>query len=54
MYLALYRKYRPQVFSEVIGQNHIVQTLGNQIETDKIGHAYLFCGSRNHTPFKNG
>ena len=46
MYLALYRKYRPQVFSEVIGQKHIVQTLGNQIETDKIGHAYLFCGSR--------
>ena len=46
MYLALYRKYRPQNFSEVIGQKHIVQTLGNQIATDKIGHAYLFCGSR--------
>lgn len=46
MYLALYRKYRPQVFSEVIGQKHIVQTLNNQIENDKIGHAYLFCGSR--------
>ena len=46
MYLALYRKYRPQNFSEVIGQKHIVQTLNNQIETDKIGHAYLFCGSR--------
>jgi len=46
MYLALYRKYRPQYFSEVIGQKHIVQTLKNQIETDKVGHAYLFCGSR--------
>ena len=46
MYLALYRKYRPQTFSEVIGQKHIVQTLINQINTDKIGHAYLFCGSR--------
>jgi len=46
MYLALYRKYRPQNFSEVIGQKHIVQTLINQIHKDKIGHAYLFCGSR--------
>ena len=46
MYLALYRKYRPQSFSEVIGQKHIVQTLKNQIESDKIGHAYLFTGSR--------
>ncbi len=46
MYLALYRKYRPQNFDEVIGQNHIIQTLKNQIASDKIGHAYLFCGSR--------
>ena len=46
MYLALYRKYRPRNFEEVIGQNHIVQTLVNQIKNDKIGHAYLFCGSR--------
>ena len=46
MYLALYRKYRPQTFDEVIGQNHIIQTLVNQINGDKIGHAYLFCGSR--------
>lgn len=46
MYLALYRKYRPSTFDEVIGQNHIVQTLINQIKNDKIGHAYLFCGSR--------
>lgn len=46
MYLALYRKYRPQTFEEVIGQKHIKQTLINQIMMDKIGHAYLFCGSR--------
>ena len=46
MYLALYRKYRPSTFKGVIGQNHIVQTLINQIKNDKIGHAYLFCGSR--------
>lgn len=46
MYLALYRKYRPQNFEEVIGQDHIVKTLKNQIMGDKIGHAYLFCGSR--------
>lgn len=46
MYLALYRKYRPQSFGEVIGQDHIVKTLVNQIKGDKIGHAYLFCGSR--------
>ena len=46
MYLALYRKYRPQTFDEVIGQKHIVKTLINQIKSDKIGHAYLFCGSR--------
>lgn len=46
MYLALYRKYRPQNFDEVVGQNHIVKTLVNQIEFDKISHAYLFTGSR--------
>jgi len=46
MYLALYRKYRPQTFNEVIGQQHIVKTLVNQIKSGKIGHAYLFCGSR--------
>lgn len=46
MYLALYRKYRPRKFDEVIGQEHIVQTLINQIKMDKISHAYLFCGSR--------
>ena len=46
MYLALYRKYRPKTFDEVVGQDHIVKTLINQIKLDKISHAYLFCGSR--------
>ncbi len=46
MYLALYRKYRPQNFEEVIGQDRVVRTLKNQIKNGKIGHAYLFCGSR--------
>lgn len=46
MYLALYRKYRPQNFNQVVGQNHIVKTLVNQIKYDKISHAYLFTGSR--------
>lgn len=45
-YLALYRKYRPTTFEDVIDQNHITQTLINQIKNDKVGHAYLFCGSR--------
>ena len=45
-YLALYRKYRPVCFDEVIGQQHIVTTLRNQIRTGRIGHAYLFCGTR--------
>ena len=45
-YLALYRKYRPKSFDEVRGQDHIVTTLKNQMITDRIGHAYLFCGTR--------
>lgn len=45
-HLALYRKYRPKTFDEVIGQQHITRALQNQIECDKIGHAYLFTGSR--------
>ena len=44
--MALYRKFRPQEFSEVKGQDHIVSTLKNQIKTDRIGHAYLFTGTR--------
>lgn len=45
-YLALYRAFRPKTFDEIIGQEHIVRTLVNQIKTDKVGHAYLFCGAR--------
>lgn len=45
-YTALYRKFRPDTFSEVKGQDHIVTTLKNQIKMDRIGHAYLFCGTR--------
>lgn len=45
-YTAIYRKYRPKSFDKMVGQDHIVRTLVNQIETDKIGHAYLFCGTR--------
>lgn len=45
-YTALYRKFRPDNFSEVKGQDHIVKTLCNQIQADRIGHAYLFCGTR--------
>ncbi len=45
-YQALYRKYRPRDFSNVKGQEHIVTTLTNQIQADRIGHAYLFCGTR--------
>lgn len=45
-YTALYRKFRPTKFEDVKGQDHIVQTLKNQIKADRIGHAYLFCGTR--------
>ncbi len=45
-YTALYRKWRPDNFKDVKGQDHIVTTLKNQIESDRIGHAYLFCGTR--------
>ncbi|MEK7106228.1 MAG: DNA polymerase III subunit gamma/tau [Patescibacteria group bacterium] len=44
--LALYRKYRPKKFKEVIGQDHIVRVLESSIETNKVSHAYLFVGSR--------
>ncbi len=43
---ALYRKYRPQTFEDVVGQTHIERTLKNAIESDKVSHAYLFCGPR--------
>ena len=45
-YLALYRKYRPYVFDDVVGQDHIVRTLKNQIISHRVAHAYLFSGSR--------
>lgn len=45
-YTALYRKFRPTSFEQVKGQDHIVQTLKNQINANRIGHAYLFCGTR--------
>lgn len=45
-YTALYRKFRPENFKDVKGQEHIVTTLKNQIGAQRIGHAYLFCGTR--------
>jgi len=45
-YTALYRKFRPDSFADVKGQDHIVTTLKNQIKAERIGHAYLFCGTR--------
>ena len=45
-YQALYRKYRPTNFDEVVGQTHIIQTLKNEIIQNRIAHAYLFCGPR--------
>lgn len=45
-YTALYRKFRPDNFDNVKGQDHIVTTLTNQIKANRIGHAYLFCGTR--------
>ncbi|MBR3599969.1 MAG: DNA polymerase III subunit gamma/tau [Lachnospiraceae bacterium] len=45
-YVALYRKWRPDEFQEVKGQEHIVTTLKNQIKHNRVGHAYLFCGTR--------
>lgn len=46
MHKALYRKWRPQIFEDVIGQDYIVTVLKNQVATGKVGHAYLFTGSR--------
>lgn len=45
-YKALYRVWRPLTFDDVVGQDHTVNTLKNEIQLDRIGHAYLFCGSR--------
>ena len=46
MYQALYRKYRPKTFSEVVGQSHITDTLQRQVAESRVGHAYLFTGTR--------
>ena len=46
MYKALYRAYRPETFNDVLGQEHIVRILKNQIANDSVAHAYLFCGIR--------
>ena len=46
MHKALYRAYRPQNFEDVVGQQHIIRTLKNQIESNNVGHAYLFTGTR--------
>ena len=43
---ALYRKYRPQIFEDVVGQERIERTIKNAIEQDKVSHAYLFTGPR--------
>lgn len=45
-YQALYRKWRPLIFEDVAGQDHVSETLRNSIKTDRIAHAYLFCGTR--------
>lgn len=46
LYQALYRKYRPRSFDDVVGQEHITETLKNQVRSDKLSHAYLFIGTR--------
>jgi DNA polymerase-3 subunit gamma/tau len=46
MYQALYRRFRPETFEGILGQEHIVKVLKNQIKNDTVGHAYLFCGTR--------
>lgn len=45
-YTALYRKFRPLKFDEIVGQRHIVRTLKNELINDRVGHAYLFNGGR--------
>lgn len=45
-YVSLYRKWRPQSFSQLVGQEHVARTLANSIKADRVGHAYLFAGPR--------
>ena len=49
-YTALYRKFRPLRFDEIVGQEHIVKTLKNELINDRVGHAYLFNGGRREKP----
>ena len=46
MYQALYRKWRPRSFDDVVGQEHITETLKRQVDTERTSHAYLFTGTR--------
>ena len=46
MYQALYRKWRPTVFDDVVGEEHVTSILKSEVENGKISHAYLFCGPR--------
>ena len=46
MYTALYRSHRPEVFDEILGQEHVVKILKNQVASGSVSHAYLFCGTR--------
>ena len=45
-YIALYRKFRPTTFDDVVGQEQVIKVLKHQIQNNQIGHAYLFCGGR--------
>ena len=45
-YVALYRKWRPLIFEDVVEQEHVVRTLKNTVKTGRVAHAYLFCGTR--------
>ena len=44
--MAFYRKWRPQILSEVVGQEHVTRTLLNALQSSRVSHAYLFCGPR--------
>ena len=52
MYQALYRKWRPQTFDDVVGQKHITETLKNQVKTGRLSHAYNLIGNRGNAKTK--
>ncbi len=54
MALALYRKYRPATFAEVVGQEHVTDPLKNAVDSGRINHAYLFSGPRDESPLSQG